>query len=90
MNDDQVSREVEEIERGLVLDDPAFVQRLSALRRADTVATIIVFLLLTSSAVLLAVGLGTLSWPAWAAGWLALVMSFVVDELHKRARRRNL
>lgn len=90
MNDDQVSREVEEIERGLVHDDPAFVQRLSAMRRADTVATVTVFLLLTSSAVLLAVGLGTLSWPAWAGGWLALVMSFVVDELHKRARRRNL
>ena len=61
MNDDQVSRQVEEIERGLVHDDPAFVHRLGALQRAETGTTATVFVLLASSVVLLTIGLATLS-----------------------------
>jgi urea transporter len=90
MNDDQVSRRVEEIERGLVHDDPAFVQRLSALQRAETGTIVTVFLLLAGSVVLLTIGLATLSLPAWVAGCLAFVMSVTVDEHHKRRYDLNL
>jgi Protein of unknown function (DUF3040) len=88
MNDEQVSRAIDEIERALRHDDPAFVQRVRALRRAEIGTVVTVALLLVSGAVLLTVGLATLSWAAWGGGLLALLVSVVVDEHHKHALRR--
>jgi Protein of unknown function (DUF3040) len=89
MNDDQVSRAIERIEQELVHDDPAFVHRFSAARRAELCTAIAVFVLLASGAVLLTVGLATPSWIAGGAGLLTLVASVLVDEHHKHACRRT-
>jgi hypothetical protein len=98
MDDEQVNREIEELERGLVRDaiddvergldrdDPDFVHRMRRLRRAELTNTLAVFMLLAVGAVLLTVGLATLSWPAWVAGGLAFLASFAVDHLHHTVR----
>ena len=88
MNDDQVSRALDEIERSLCQDDPALERRLRAFRRAEIGTVLTVALLLVSGAVLLTVGLATLSWMAWGAGLIALLTSVLVDEHHKHALRR--
>jgi hypothetical protein len=88
MNDDQVSRALDEIERSLCQDDPAFERRLRAVRRAEIGTVLTVALLLVSGAVLLTVGLATLSWMAWGGGLIALLTSVLVDEHHKHALRR--
>jgi hypothetical protein len=49
---------------------------------------ITVALLLVTGAVLLTVGLATLSWLAWGGGLVALLTSVVVDEHHKHVLRR--
>ncbi|HYZ97524.1 MAG TPA: DUF3040 domain-containing protein [Acidimicrobiales bacterium] len=89
MNDDQLNLAFRQIEQGLVQDDPAFVQRLRALYRAEIAAVVTVFLLLAGGAVLLTVGLATLSWPIWVAGVSALLASVVVDEHHRRVVERS-
>lgn len=88
MNEEQVSRTINEIEQALKREDPAFVRRLHALRRAEIGTVVTVALLLVSGAVLLTVGLATLSWLAWGGGLLALLTSVVVDERHKHTLRR--
>jgi hypothetical protein len=45
--------------------------------------------LLAVGAVLLTVGLATLSWPVWSAGLGALAVSVLVDEHHKHTLRRS-
>ena len=84
MDEDQVSRAIEDIEHGLRREDPALVQRLRHLQRQDDAAVLSVFVLLTAGAVLLSLGLATLSWPIWAAGLAALAVSVLVDEQRKR------
>jgi Protein of unknown function (DUF3040) len=88
MNEDQVTQAIDEIKRTLAHDDPAFVQRVRQLRRRDGVTDLSVFVLLAVGAVLLTVGLATLSWPTVVAGLLALVASVLVDEHHKRSLKR--
>jgi hypothetical protein len=88
MNDDRVTRAIDEIERVLADDDPAFVQRVRHLQRSEDVTVLAVFLLLAAGAVLLTVGLAILSWPAVAAGLFALVGSVLVDRRHKRSPGR--
>jgi hypothetical protein len=88
MNDDQVSQALDEIERSLCQEDPAFAKRLRAVRRAEIGTVLTVAFLLVSGAVLLTVGLATLSWMAWGAGLIALLTSVLVDEHHKHAIRR--
>ena len=53
MDDEQVRAAVDEIERALEVEDPGFVRRVHALRRADAVNCVAVFVLLTAGAVLL-------------------------------------
>lgn len=101
MNDDQVSRRIEELERalthgtieeveqGVAHDDPAFTKRFRALHRAEIATVVTVFVLLALGTMLLAVGLATFSWPTWIAGVLSFVASFAVDEHHKRTLRRT-
>jgi hypothetical protein len=86
--DDEVGREIERLERGLGADDPAFLRRFDAVRRADMVNVITVFTLLTTGVVFLTVGLATASWPAWALGFGAFAACFVVDGHHKQTLRR--
>jgi hypothetical protein len=86
-DDDRFSNAIDEIERGLLHDDPAFVARINALRRSEIGTAITVFVLLASGAVLMTVGFATLSWLAWAAGLLAFLTSFVVDGHHKHVFR---
>jgi hypothetical protein len=89
MKDDQVSRAIEEIEVGLAHDDPAFVRRVRALRRAEIGTVITVFLLLAAGTVLLTVGVATASSIAWGAGLLSFLASFVIDGHHKHALQRQ-
>jgi Protein of unknown function (DUF3040) len=99
MNDDQVSRTIEEleralrrgeveaigeVERGLAREDPAFVRRFRGLCRAEAAMAIAVFGLLAAGAVLLTVGLATVSWPSWVAGVAAFLASFGVNHHHDR------
>lgn len=85
MNDDQVRRHIEEIERGLLADDAAFVGRLRGLWRVEIASVALVVVLLFGGAVLLTVGLATFSLPVWSAGLLALVTAIVIDEHRRRS-----
>jgi Protein of unknown function (DUF3040) len=99
MTDDQVSRTIDELERalareviagveqGLARDDPAFVRRFHNRCRTEFALAVLVFLLLATGAVFLAVGLATHSWPAWVGGVLAFRASFGANALHERTLR---
>jgi hypothetical protein len=89
MSDDQVSRTIDEIARALRSEDPALVSRFNASQRAEVATAITVVALLASGAVLLTLGLATLSWAAWFGGVGALLASVAVDERHKRVLRRS-
>jgi 1,4-dihydroxy-2-naphthoate octaprenyltransferase len=98
MDDEQISREIEalerelvqdaidEVERGLDHDDADFVRRMHRIRRAEITSEIAVFVLLAVGAVLLTIGLATLLWPTWVAGTLAFLASFAVDHYHQALR----
>jgi hypothetical protein len=88
VNDDQVTRSIDEIEGALRQDDPAFLQRVDHLQRQELATFLSVLALLAAGAVLLTVGLATLSWPVWGAGLGTLVASVLVDEYHKHVVRR--
>jgi uncharacterized membrane protein YesL len=102
MTDDKVRRTIEEleraltreaiaeVERGLAHDDSEFVRRFRSRYRAEIVTALSVFLLLAAGAVLLTIGLATVSWPAWIAGILAFLGSFAVNALHDRSVQRSL
>lgn len=88
MDEDQVSRAMDDIERGLRREDPAFVRRLRHLQRRDDVAVLSAFVLLASGAVLLTVGLARGSWPTCVAGSAALAASVVVGDRRERVLGR--
>jgi Protein of unknown function (DUF3040) len=89
VNDEQVRAAVDEIERALQVEDPGFVRRVHALRRADAVNCITVFVLLTVGAVLLTVGFATVAWLPWSIGLIALVVAVAVDDHHRKSLRRS-
>jgi hypothetical protein len=87
MNNDQLDPqidEIDEIERVLLRDDPALARRLRKLDQTDMRHDAVVFSLLAASALLLAVGVATLSPAAWLAGACAYFSSFAVDIGHER------
>ena len=84
MNNDQRILEIDDIERALLGEDPTLPERMRALERTDTLNVFVVFSLLATGAVLLTVGLATLSFGVWTTGVAALVMSALVDQGHKR------
>jgi hypothetical protein len=87
MNNDQLNPlidEIDEIERVLLRDDPTFARRLRKLDQPDKRHDTVVFSLLAVSAVLLGVGVATLSPSAWLAGACAYISSSVVDTRHER------
>jgi hypothetical protein len=87
MNNDQLDRqidEIDEIERTLLRNDPSFARRLRKLDQAHKRHDTVVFSLLAASALLLAVGVATLSLAAWIAGVCAYFSSYAVDTRHER------
>jgi uncharacterized membrane protein len=88
MDDEQVRAAVAEMEQALATEDPKFVRRVHAVRRADHASCIAVFVLLALGAVLLTVGVATVALVPWALGLAALVTAVIVDDHHKRALRR--
>ena len=99
MTDDEVRRTIDQLERSLVRDaladvercltqdDPAFVRSFRHRCRLELATAVGVFLLLALGAVLLTVGFATLWWPAWIAGVLAFLASFAVNAQHERILR---
>ena len=84
MDDDQVVRKIDELERALRRDGPELSKRLNQLQRRDRWNEVTVCSLLTLSAVLLATALATLSPAAGGAGVVAFLASFLVDQRHQR------
>lgn len=87
MNDEQVRREIDEIERALVTEDAAFVHRIRNLRRNEAVHAVAVFGLLAVGAVLLTIGMATYALIPWSLGAVAFALAVLVDELHQRTQR---
>ena len=83
MTNDLLERQIDEIERAVLHDDPSFAMRFR-LEAPDTGHETLVFLLLAADALLLAVGLTTLAPAAWFAGSAAFIASSVVDARHQR------
>ena len=88
MNNDQLARQIDEIEQALLSDDPSLSKRFRKLQQDNTRNDVAVFSMLAISAVLLAAGLATLSPFAWGAGGAAYVASFLIDNRHERRLRR--
>jgi hypothetical protein len=84
----EVARQIEQLERGLLDDDPTFLQRFSHLERARRRNEVAVFGLLVVSVVLLAMGLAVQSIVAGGLGVAAYLLSFMVDRhyQHKLAK----
>ena len=89
MDRNQLDRKMDELQLGLLGEDPGFVKRWKGLERRSTLNVLAVFSLLTMSAVLLAAGLATQSVVAWPAGVMALVLSFGVDHGYRRSLARS-
>ena len=88
MNNDNLDRQIEELERFLNREDPSLSKRFIELERASTRNVVSVASLLVISVVLLGIGLATLSFVAFGSGTVAFIGSFIVDGLHHR-RLRN-
>lgn len=86
MNDEQVGRVIDDLERTLVVDDPVFVRHFHKVYRCEAINVVVVSSLLAVGAVLLAVGLATAALIPCAIGVAAFVGAVVVDERHKRTR----
>jgi hypothetical protein len=84
MDNDQLVRKIDELERALRRDDPSLSKRLNQLQRRDKWNDVAVFSLLTLSAVLLATAVATRSPAAGGAGVVAYLASFLVDQRHQR------
>ena len=83
MNEEEVVRAIEALEDTLEVDDPDLSRRLERLQRGDTVHTVVVFTLLAISAVLIATGLGAVSFTIWALGLGALGLSAVIHRTYQ-------
>jgi hypothetical protein len=87
MNDEQVGRAIDELERALAIDDPGFVQRVRNVRRRETAHDLAVFVLLAAGVVLLTAGLASRAVLPWVLGLVAFLLAVAVDEIHKRRAR---
>jgi hypothetical protein len=76
------------MEQALRAEDPSFVRRVQAVRRADNASCIAVFVLLALGAVLLTFGVATVALVPWTLGLASLVTAVLVDDRHKKALRR--
>lgn len=87
MDDEQVSGVIDEMERALLVEDPAFVHRVQTAERSEAVNFLAVFVLLGVGTVLLTIGLATAEVIPWSAGLAALVGAVLVDVHHRRRLR---
>ena len=84
ITDDQLARQLDELEQNLRRHDPALVQRFNKLQRASRRNDVTVFALLAAAAVLLAIALATTSPVAGLGGIVAYVAAFGVYNRHLR------
>lgn len=89
MSDGQVNQVLDQMERALVVEDPAFVKRVNAMRRSESRTFVAVFVLLSLSAVLMTIGLATAALIPFSAGALALAGAVVTDYHHEHHLRRE-
>jgi hypothetical protein len=87
VNDKQVGTVIDELERCLVVDDPAFVRRFHNIRRNESLHAVVVFVLLAVGAVFLALTLATTAALHGGLALVALVGAVVADELYQRRSR---
>ncbi len=87
MNIRQLDRQIDEFEHELLRVDPALGRRFEKFDQVTRRRDATVFALLVSSAVLLMIGLATMSIVAWIAGAVSLVASFSIDTRHERELR---
>lgn len=87
MNIEHLVREIDEVEAALRRDDPALSKRLRALESGSSLAVGAVFALLAIGAVLVTIGLATLSLAVWSTGVAAFAASFLVDRFRQRRHR---
>ena len=84
ITDDQLARQIDELEQNLRRDDPALAQQFSKLQRAHRRIEVTVFSLLAAAVVLLAIALATTSPVAGLGGIVAYVAAFGVYDRHLR------
>jgi uncharacterized membrane protein YesL len=87
LNEEQVGSVIAELERSVVIDDPAFVRRFHNIRRNEWLHAVIVFVLLAVGAVLLAVTLATTAALHGGVALIALIGAVVADEVYERRCR---
>ena len=88
ITDDQLARQIDELEQNLRRDDPALAQQFNMLDRAHRRIEVTVFSLLAAAVVLLAIALATTSPVAGLCGIVAYVAAFGVynHDLRKLGR----
>ena len=79
----EIARQIEQLEQGLLDDDPTFVQRFRRLERARRRNEVAVFGLLVVSVLLLAIGLAAQSFVAGGLGVAAYLISFMIDRRYQ-------
>lgn len=84
ISNDQLARQIDELEQNLRRDDPALAEKFNKLQRAHTRIDVAVFSLLAAAAVLLAIALATTSPVAGFGGIAAYVAAFGVYDHHLR------
>ena len=87
ITNDQLARQIDDLEENLRRDDPALAQQFNKLQRAHTRNDVTVFSLLAAAAVLLAIALANTSRVAGLSGVAAYLASFLVDNRHQRKLR---
>jgi hypothetical protein len=88
ITDDELARQIDELEQNLRREDPSLAQQFNKLQRAHTRMDIAVYLLLAAAAVLLAIALATTSAVAGIGGIVAYVAAFGVYDQHLRKLHR--
>jgi hypothetical protein len=88
LTNDQLARQIDELEQNLRRDDPSLAKQFNKLQRAHTRIDTAVFSLLATAAVLLAIALATTSPVAGFGGIVAYVAAFGFYHRHLRALDR--
>ena len=88
ISNDELARQIDELEQHLRRDDPALAQQFSKLQRAHRRIEVAVFSLLAAAVLLLAIALATTSPVAGLCGIVAYVAAFGVynHDLRKLGR----
>jgi hypothetical protein len=85
VNNNELDRQIDELERFLAREDPSLSEQFNKLERESAQNAVSVFSLLVASVVLLGIGLATMSLVAFGSGVAAFVASFLVDGVYQRS-----